>query len=69
MRLLMVGVVLRFVVFRGVVAVVLVLARRLVVLAAREHGARENRQKQRHRKELAHGRILTRTRPLSTNPW
>jgi hypothetical protein len=68
MRFLMVGVMLRFVVLRGVVAVVLVLARRLVVLAARERGACEYRQKQSYCQELAHARILTRTRSRRAHP-
>jgi hypothetical protein len=68
MRFLVVGVVLRFVVFRGVVAVVVVLARRLVVLRGRERGACKYRQKQRHDEKPAHARILSRARSPSAKP-
>lgn len=67
MRFLMVGVVLRFVVFRGVVAVINMLVTGMLVLG-RKRRACKHHQEQRHRKELAHGRILTRTRPLSAKP-
>jgi len=67
MRFLVVGVVLRFVVFRGVVAVINMLAGSVVVPGC-ESGACERRQKQSHDDELAHARILTRTLPLSARP-
>lgn len=69
MSFLVVGVMLRFVMLRSVVAVVVVLARSLVVLAARERGARKYRQKESYHQELTHARILTRTRSPSAKSW
>ena len=66
---LVVGVMLRFVVLRGVIAQVRVFGGSLVVLAARERGACKHRQKESDHQELAHARILTRTRSLSAKPW
>ncbi len=65
MSFLVVGVVLRFVVLRGVIAVINMLPRGLVVLADRESWARKYHQKEHHQQEFAHARILTRTRSPS----
>jgi len=67
MRFLVVGVVLHFEVFRRVVAVIVMLASWMVVLG-RERGACKHRQEQSDCEDLAHARILTRTRPLSAEP-
>jgi len=67
MRFLVVGVMLRFVVFRSVVAVINMLASSMVVFG-RKRWACKHHQEQSHREELAHGRILTRTRPRRAKP-
>lgn len=67
MRFLVVGVVLRFVVFRRVVAVINMLASSMVVFG-RKRGACKHHQEQSYCEELAHARILTWTRPLSAEP-